>query len=71
MKRVLLVALLALGCQSRPPAYDPAASAAYRAAWEKKLAGDEAGYRAALGDICKKYPNTRAGERAREMLAKK
>ena len=66
----MLLAMLA-GCGSRTPSFDPQASAAYRAAWEKKQNGDEAGYRAGLEQVKKQYPNTRAGERARQQLEKK
>jgi hypothetical protein len=69
--RTLLFAVLMLGCGARSVGYDAEASAAYRAAWDKKMAGDEAGYRASLEAVTKKYPNTRAGERAKERLAAK
>jgi hypothetical protein len=57
------------GCR-RAPAVDasPEASALYRAAWTKRMQGDEAGYRAGLADVLARHPTTRAGRRAREML---
>lgn len=47
---------------------DPAgAREAYRAALVKRTAGDEAGYRAALADIEKRFPASRAAKRAAEV----
>jgi hypothetical protein len=72
MTRVLLLSLLALGaCRSHDVGYDAKASAAYRAAWDKKMAGDEAGYRAGLEQVKKEFPDSRAGARAAERLSKK
>ena len=70
MRWMLLAALLG-GCGTRELPYDVRASAAYRAAWEKKVAGDEAGYRAALAELKKQFPGTRAGDRAGERLEAK
>lgn len=66
----LLVVMGGMGChRGKTVAMNPEASAKYRAAWEKKQAGDDAGYRAALKEIADKYPGSRAGERAKEELA--
>lgn len=47
---------------------DPAeARAAYQTALVRRTAGDEAGYRAALADIEKRFPESRAGKRAAEV----
>lgn len=43
--------------------YDAEASAAYRAAWEKRRAGDDAGYRSGLAAVAARR-GTWAGERA-------
>ena len=51
------------GCQPSGSRYDAEASRGFRAAWEKRRAGDEAGYRAALGALAKKK-GTLAGDRA-------
>jgi hypothetical protein len=76
MTRILLLSLLApllsvTACRSHDVGYDAKASAAYRAAWDKKMAGDEAGYRAGLEQVKKEFPDTRAGARASERLAAK
>src|SRR5262252_6631910 len=66
----LLVVVAGTGChRGKTVAMNPEASAKYRAAWEKKQAGDDAGYRVALKEIADKYPGSRAGERAKEELA--
>ena len=64
-----MMAILVMGCRAREAAFDERASAAYHAAWEKKMAGDQAGYRAGLEEIKKQFPGTRAAERAKERLA--
>jgi hypothetical protein len=65
----ILLALFFVGCHRAAPAvYDPAASAAYHAAWQKKMGGDGNGYRAALREVAAKYPDSRAGRRAKEEL---
>jgi hypothetical protein len=46
-----------------------AASAEYRAAWARRQAGDEAAYLSVMKEIARKYPESRAGQRAREELA--
>jgi hypothetical protein len=64
--RILLcLALGALAACSRPSVsrYDAEAGAAFRAAWEKRRAGDEAGYRQALAAVAKRR-GTWAGDRA-------
>ena len=68
---MLLLSLAVAGCHSHEAVYDQKASEAYRVAWEKKLQGDEAGYRAGLEQVKKQFPGTRAGERAKERLEKK
>ena len=66
----LLVVVAGTGChRGKTVAMNPEASAKYRAAWEKRQAGDDAGYRTALKEIADKYPGSRAGERAKEELA--
>ena len=50
------------------PQPDPA-SAQFRSAWEKRQAGDQAGYLASLREIGAMYPRSRAGKRAQETLA--
>jgi hypothetical protein len=66
----LLVMVAALGCnRGRSVGMNPEASAKFRAAWEKRQAGDEAGYRAGLKEVADKYPGSRAGERAKDELA--
>jgi TolA-binding protein len=70
MKWLLLLTISLGGCRAREAVYDQKASDAYRAAWAKKLNGDEAGYRAGLEQVKKQYPGTRAGERAAERLKK-
>jgi len=62
MRPSLVLLLLAVGC-SGPPSYDPEASRAFRAAWDKRRAGDEAGYRVALAEVATKR-GTWAGDRA-------
>lgn len=64
-----MVGLLVVGCRGGEATFDARASAAYQAAWAKKMAGDQAGYRAGLEEIKKQYPGTRAAERAKERLA--
>jgi hypothetical protein len=65
----LMVVVAAAGCHRvRTPGMNPEASAKFRAAWEKRQAGDTAGYRAALQEIANQYPNSRAGQRAQEEL---
>jgi hypothetical protein len=71
MKWMLLLSLALGGCRAREAVYDQKASDAYRAAFEKKLQGDQAGYRAGLEQVKKQFPGTRAGERAAEQLEKK
>jgi hypothetical protein len=51
------------GCGPERAGYDAEASAAFRAAWEKRRAGDEAGYRAGLTALAKRR-DTWAGQRA-------
>ena len=50
------------GCNT-PRGYDEATSRAYRAAWEKRRAGDEVGYKAALAEVAS-HRGTWAGDRA-------
>jgi hypothetical protein len=61
--KILLCTALALAACGKPSGYDPDASRAFRAAWEKRRAGDEAGYRAALAEVAKRK-GTWAGDRA-------
>ena len=42
------------------------ASAQFRAAWDKRRAGDEAGYRTLMQDIAQRWPDSRPGRRARK-----
>ena len=66
----LMVVVAAAGChRGKTVGMNPESSAKFRAAWEKRQAGDEAGYRAGLKEIADKYPGSRAGERAKEELA--
>lgn len=66
----LMVVVAAMGChRGKSVGMNPEASAKFRAAWEKRQNGDEAGYRAALKEVADKYPDSRAGERAKEELA--
>ena len=58
----LICALPLVACQ-RQSGYDQGASAAFRAAWEKRRAGDEAGYKQALTEVAKRR-GTWAGDRA-------
>jgi hypothetical protein len=61
---LLLGALLGAACnQGGPSRYDESASQAYRAAWDKRRAGDEAGYKAGLAAVAKQR-GTWAGDRA-------
>src|SRR5207253_408044 len=72
--RGLVVCLLAIalsGCRAQPPSPDKEASKAYRAAWTKRVQGDEAGYHAGLSEIAARYPSSRAGRRARQVLSQK
>jgi hypothetical protein len=64
-----MLGLLLVGCRAREASFDERASAAYRAAWDKKMAGDQAGYRSGLEEIKRQFPGTRAAERAKERLA--
>ncbi len=59
----LLLLLLALPACQKHSAYDAAASEAYYAAWTKRRAGDEAGYKRALAEVARQK-GTWAGERA-------
>jgi hypothetical protein len=68
MMIALVVSLAGAGCQSRQVGYDSQASADYRAAWQKKVAGDVEGYRAGLRQVASRYPTSRAGVRAKEEL---
>jgi hypothetical protein len=71
MKWVIAISLSALlgACTAGTTAgLDPEAAARYRAAWEKRRAGDEAGYRAGLQAVAAMSPDSRAGQRAREDL---
>lgn len=64
MTRVLLSLFLSGGLSAcSKKGYDADASAAYRAAWEKRRAGDEAGYKQGLAEVAKKR-GTWAGDRA-------
>lgn len=66
-----LVVALALGaCGPRGPAtIDEQASRQYHAALAQKARGDEEGFRKTLADIASSSPNSRAGRRARQVLA--
>ena len=65
---LLVTSFFTVGCKqnSGDPAFDAQASAAYRAAWDKRRAGDVEGARALMKDVATKYPNTRAGHRAKD-----
>ena len=67
---ILAISSIALLGACRAPAVgvDPEASAQYRAAWLKQRQGDSAGYRAGLEQVASRFPATRAGARAREIL---
>ena len=65
----LFAGLGACAKQSSDPVFDAQSSAAYRAAWEKRRSGDVEGARAMINDVAKKYPNTRAGQRAKDESA--
>jgi hypothetical protein len=66
----LALGMLLFSACSRTPAaeYDAAASAAFYAAWRKGASGDDAGKVAALEEIARRYPDSRAGMRAKELL---
>ena len=68
---ITLMLLSVAGCHRGPklPGVNPEASARYRAAWEKRQAGDEAAFQAAMKELAQKYPDTRVGQRAKETLA--
>jgi hypothetical protein len=68
MTMALLLAVTTIGCGPRQISYDARASAEYRAAWQKKLAGDTDAYRAGLKRLASRYPSSRAGVRAQEEL---
>jgi hypothetical protein len=69
MRMMTMALLLALaGCGPQKVSYDARASAEYHAAWQKKVAGDTEGYRAALQRVASRYPDSRAGVRARQEL---
>lgn len=68
MTMALLLALASAGCGPRQISYDARASAEYQTAWAKKVAGDNDGYRAGLQQVASRYPDSRAGVRAREQL---
>ena len=73
---ILLVAvvgcgvLMITGCKPQGAdgnmAFDAQSSAAYRAAWEKRRSGDVEGARAMMKEVANKYPNSRAGHRAKD-----
>jgi hypothetical protein len=64
MRIAALVVFCALpACQPAASRYDAAAGAAYRAAWEKRRAGDEAGYKSALAALAARR-GTWAADRA-------
>jgi hypothetical protein len=67
----LLLCCVALALACAAPKEDPeqAARALYRAAWEKKTAGDPVGGRRLLQDLSARYPQTRAGKHATRVLA--
>lgn len=56
------------GCRKQPAdrSREVEASAAFRAAWEKRQSGDDAGYRAGLADVMARWPDSRAAARAKE-----
>ena len=66
----LLCLALAAGCPAPAgePRYDDKASAEFVAAWQKRQAGDEAGFLAALPELIKKYPGTRVAVRSQALL---
>ena len=65
---ILLVVVLFLpACKKERD--DGAAARMYRAAWAKRVGGDEPGCRAGLEAIAKAYPASRAGQRARRELS--
>lgn len=64
---VLVCAGLGGGCRkSADPVWTKESSAAYRAAWEKRRAGDGKAADAMLAALAKKDGETRAGQRAAE-----
>src|SRR5262249_35448741 len=64
-----LVALSILACRAEPPKSDARASAQYRVAWEKHVAGDETGYQEMLRQVASSYPDSRQGVRAKQILS--
>jgi hypothetical protein len=68
MSILMGVAASFTACDTGPSRYDAEASRGYRAAWEKRRAGDEAGYTAGLKEVAT-HAGTWAGDRARLDLA--
>lgn len=74
MKALVSIALCSLvagaGCTRRSSVATANAEAAaeYRAAWEKRQAGDEQAYKDGLARLTAKWPDSRAGRRAKEAL---
>ncbi|HJZ87575.1 MAG TPA: hypothetical protein VKN99_20515 [Polyangia bacterium] len=70
MVSVLLLVAVTTGPACRPRlAGDAEASAKYRAAWEKRQAGNEEAYQAMMKEIATRWPESRAGRRARQVTA--
>jgi hypothetical protein len=62
--------MLACGFACKPQLQsERAASLRYRDAWDRRAAGDEAGSQVVLREIVAKWPETRAGHRATEILS--
>src|SRR2546427_756856 len=62
---LLLVAGAALACRGQRDA-ETEASARFRQAWEKRRNGDESGYEATMKEIATRWPDSKAGRRARD-----
>lgn len=62
---LLGLTLLVAGCKkAADPVWTAESSAAFRAAWEKRRAGDDKAADAMLAALAKKHADTRAGRRA-------
>jgi hypothetical protein len=69
MRLFLGVMCLSIAAACGGGADHPEAAALYRTAWEKKATGDRKGHEATLKEVADKHPRTRAGQRAKQVLA--